>query len=93
MPYVHPDGRGAPMNLGCRALFLLEPLVDEQVLVRTEPLPGKPPQVRVVADPRPGGGPVQSLGAAFDAIDADSWLVAPCDMPLLKAELYLNLLP
>lgn len=77
---------GEPLAL--RALRRLAGVAPSQVLVRAAPLPGVPPAVRVLADPEPGAGPLPALRAAFAAVPAARWFVAPCDLPWLEARHY-----
>jgi len=74
---------GEPLAL--RALRRLAPLAPRRALVRAAPLAGVPSDVVVVADPSPGEGPLQALAAAFAALPARRWFVAPCDLPQLDA--------
>jgi molybdopterin-guanine dinucleotide biosynthesis protein A len=80
------EGGGEPLWL--RALRRLSSVAPRRVLVRAAWLPGLPPDVQQVADPRPGSGPMQALSAAFDAAPAARWFVAPCDLPWLDPTVY-----
>ena len=80
------DASGEPLAL--RALRRLAPLASRRALVRAAPLDGVPADVVVVADPDPGEGPLQALAAAFAALPAERWFVAPCDLPDLEARHY-----
>ena len=79
-------GDGEPLAL--RALRRLAPLAPRRVVVRATPIEGLPADVVVVADRAPGDGPLQALEAAFAAVPARRWFVAPCDAPELEPSLY-----
>lgn len=88
---VRPDD-GDPRTLLERAVAVLEPLVDEVVLIRSQPVP-ESIRHRRFADPSPGRGPARALAAAFLALPVrEHWLVAPCDVPGLRTEHYRELL-
>jgi molybdopterin-guanine dinucleotide biosynthesis protein A len=74
--------------LALRALRRLAPLAPLRVLVRAAPIAGLPAGVRQLADPAPGGGPLQALRAAFAALPGSRCFVAPCDAPELEPSLY-----
>ena len=74
--------------LALRALRRLAPLAPLRVLVRAAPIAGLPAGVRQLADPAPGGGPLQALRAAFAALPGSRCFVAPCDAPELAPALY-----
>ena len=80
------------MTLTERALGILRPLSSELVVVRALPGMNVADGVHRVAEPVPGAGPGPALAAAFEALDADVWLAAPCDMPCLSTSLYRRLL-
>lgn len=77
--------------LALRALRRLAPLATRRALIRAAPIEGVPGDVVVVADPRPGDGPLQALATAFQAMPAARWFVAPCDLPWLDVQHYRRL--
>ena len=85
-----PDRSGAE-PLALRALRRLAPVAPRRLLVRGAPLPGLPPDVLRFADPSPGAGPLPALAAAFAAVPARRWFVAPCDLPWLAPAIYARL--
>ena len=71
----------------------LAPWVDEVIVVRSQPLPEEL-GMESWADPDPGAGPALALLAAFSALPVERWwLVAPCDVPGLRAEHFAALVP
>lgn len=46
------------------------------------------PEALVIRDARRGRGPIEGFARGFVAASGEVMLVAPCDAPLLKAELY-----
>jgi len=91
--FAAPDAgeRTGSESLTGRVLRQLAPLASRRAVVRAAPLGGLPEGVATIADPRPGDGPLQALAAAFAALPARRWFVAPCDAPLLDPEIYYEL--
>jgi FdhD protein len=75
-----------------RVLRRLAPLAEVRILLRTQPIGGLPHDVRVLADPEPGAGPLAALRSAVATVPAKRWFVAPCDLPWLAAEHYFRIL-
>ncbi len=74
--------------MAVRTLRRLSLLAPRRVLVRAAPFAALPPGVVQIADPQPGGGPLQALAAVFEQLPARRWLVAPCDLPGLSPSIY-----
>jgi molybdenum cofactor guanylyltransferase len=69
-----------------RVVRLLEPLVEETVVVarRDQPLPSLPAAVTVVHDEVEDQGPLGGLGPGLGAATADALYVTGCDVPFLQ---------
>ena len=86
---------GRPLIVHVSAAF--DALVDETVVSvatsEVEPrIRSVLPRAIVVADERPGLGPIEGFRQGFRAAHGGRVLVAPCDAPLLRAALYRLLL-
>ncbi len=71
-----------------RALDLVRPCCDEQVIVRGDP--ARPPipglDAHQIADEIPGQGALGGIHAGLRAIEAPAAVVIACDMPLLESD-------
>lgn len=71
------------------SLRALSPFCDEVVIVtRPEFLDAFPSELSVITDVESfaGQGPVAGILSGMEAIEADRYIVMPCDMPLLKGD-------
>jgi molybdopterin-guanine dinucleotide biosynthesis protein A len=76
-----------------RIVEVLQPLVDEQVLLANDAaLAQHLAQVRVVYDPQPHAGVLPALAAGLDAATGDICLAVACDMPFVSGALFEHLL-
>ena len=72
-----------------RAIDALEPHCDEVVIVtRPELLDRYAPSEKVITDlPEFAGlGPLAGILSAMESVEADRYVVLPCDMPYVNAE-------
>ncbi|HKZ89868.1 MAG TPA: molybdenum cofactor guanylyltransferase [Thermoplasmata archaeon] len=75
----------------------LRPLADELLVsvadaAQAEALHERLPDVRFVTDARHDRGPIEGLDRGLRAARGDLVLVAPCDAPLLRTDLYVRFL-
>lgn len=71
------------------SLRALSPFCDEVVIVtRPELVDAFPSELFVITDVEAfaGKGPVAGILSGMEAVEADRYIVMPCDMPLLKGE-------
>jgi molybdopterin-guanine dinucleotide biosynthesis protein A len=75
------------------AISIVEPVVDEVVVVLREgqPLPA-PLSVSIARDPAEGNGPLAGLIAGLEAIRSDRAFLVSCDAPFLRPALVARLL-
>ena len=76
-----------------RVAEALMPLADELIVSVADAaserrLHGVLPRARIVQDARPRRGPIEGFERGFDVARAPIILVAPCDAPLLRPEIY-----
>lgn len=74
-----PDGE----TMGGRVARILSFVCREVVLLGPPGTPGAPPGLPFIADLRPGRGPLAGIEALLASGRGRSYLVVPCDQPLL----------
>lgn len=85
------------MPLVRRVVGALEPLASETIVsvsnrAMREAIRRLLPDVRFAVDRRPGRGPIEGLASGFRKAHGTRVLVAPCDAPLIRGDLYRLLL-
>jgi molybdopterin-guanine dinucleotide biosynthesis protein A len=80
-----------PDTLLARVVTTAQAVADEVVVVG-DPGQPMPADVRIVADPIEGLGPLAGLATGLAAVAADRVLLVACDMPLLAPSLLRRLL-
>ena len=73
-----------------RAVRLVTPVTDEVVVVGRSM--GVPPNVRVIADPIEGQGPLSGFLSGLDAVASSHVMLVACDLPLLAPAVVVRLL-